>query len=103
MKIEIFPAKIGDCFLISYGNNYEKHILMNLLTKEELLMLENLNLENTFFFGLHASNVIPIYGFLGEKKQDMIADLKKGLASLKDSYLNKKPLKDSEGRVVGAH
>lgn len=71
--------------------------------KEELLMLENLNLENTFFFGLHASNVIPIYGFLGEKKQDMIADLKKGLASLKDSYLNKKPLKDSEGRVVGAH
>lgn len=29
MKIEIFPAKIGDCFLISYGNNYEKHILID--------------------------------------------------------------------------
>ncbi|WP_432205462.1 radical SAM protein (plasmid) [Cetobacterium somerae] len=68
--------------------------------KEELLMLENLNLENTFFFGLHTSNVIPVYGFLGEKKQDMITDLKNGLASLNESYLNKKPLKDSEGRII---
>lgn len=71
--------------------------------KEELLMLENLDLENTFFFGLHTSNVIPVYGFLGEKKQDIITDLKNGLASLNEAYLNKKPLKDSEGRIVGSN
>lgn len=71
--------------------------------KEELLMLENLDLENTFFFGLHTSNVIPVYGFLGGKKQDMITDLKNGLASLNEAYLNKKPLKDSEGRIVGSN
>lgn len=29
MKIEVFPAKIGDSFLVSYGNNYEKHILID--------------------------------------------------------------------------
>lgn len=68
--------------------------------KEELLMLENLNLENTFFFGLHTSNVIPVYGFLGEKKQNMITDLKNGLASFNEAYLNKKPLKDFEGRII---
>lgn len=29
MKVEIFPAKIGDSFLISYGRDYEKHILID--------------------------------------------------------------------------
>lgn len=29
MRIEIFPSKTGDSFLISYGNHYEKHILID--------------------------------------------------------------------------
>jgi ribonuclease BN (tRNA processing enzyme) len=29
MKIEIFPANIGDSFLISYGKDYEKHLLID--------------------------------------------------------------------------
>lgn len=29
MKVEIFPANIGDSFLISYGTDYEKHILID--------------------------------------------------------------------------
>lgn len=50
MKIEIFPDKIGDSFLISYGQNYEKHILIDggypdtymSYIKKKLLELKNL-------------------------------------------------------------
>ncbi|MGL5545282.1 MAG: radical SAM protein [Cetobacterium sp.] len=80
------------------GNFIENNVGENI--KEELLMLQNLNLEKTFFFGLHTSNVIPVYGFLGDKKEEMIQDLLNGLSSLNEEYLNKKPTKDSEGRII---
>lgn len=80
------------------GNFIENNVGENI--KEELLMLQNLNLEKTFFFGLHTSNVIPVYGFLGDKKEEMIQDLLNGLSSLNEEYLNKKPIKDSEGRII---
>lgn len=80
------------------GNFIENNVGENI--KEELLMLQNLDLEKTFFFGLHTSNVIPVYGFLGDKKEEMIKDLLNGLSSLNEEYLNKKPIKDSEGRII---
>lgn len=47
--------------------------------KEELLFLEHLELENTWFFGLHPSNAVPVTGRLQEDKAHMIKKLTEGL------------------------
>jgi radical SAM superfamily enzyme YgiQ (UPF0313 family) len=68
--------------------------------EEEIEMLSGLNLNNTYFFGLHTSNVIPVHGMLPEKKDEMIAALKHGLNSIKAEYLDAHLEKDSEGALI---
>jgi radical SAM superfamily enzyme YgiQ (UPF0313 family) len=68
--------------------------------KEELEMLKRLELNDTLFFGLHTSNVIPINGSLPNDKDELIDYLEKGLAKLPERILNSKPEKGHEGRAI---
>ncbi|MBP2034026.1 radical SAM superfamily enzyme YgiQ (UPF0313 family) [Clostridium algifaecis] len=67
--------------------------------EEEIEMLSGLNLDNTYFFGLHTSNVIPVQGLLPEKKNEMIATLKDGLNSIRVEYLDAHLKKGAEGSI----
>lgn len=67
--------------------------------EEEIEMLSGLTLENTYFFGLHTSNVIPVHGRLPEKKDEMIAALKDGLNSIRAEYLDAHLKKGAEGSI----
>lgn len=67
--------------------------------EEEIEMLSGLNLSNTYFFGLHTSNVIPVHGMLPENKNEMIAKLKDGLNSIKAEYLDAHLEKGAEGAI----
>ncbi|WP_010236538.1 radical SAM protein [Clostridium arbusti] len=67
--------------------------------EEEIEMLSGLNLDNTYFFGLHTSNVIPVHGILPEKKDEMIATLKDGLNSIRVGYLDGHLKKGAEGNI----
>ncbi|MCH4156476.1 MAG: radical SAM protein [Muribaculaceae bacterium] len=68
--------------------------------REELEMLKRLELDNTVFFGLHTSNVIPVNGNLPKDKDALIDYLEKGLAKIPDRILNSKPNKGYEGRAI---
>lgn len=68
--------------------------------EEEIEMLSGINLENTYFFGLHTSNVIPVQGLLSEKKNEMIATLKNGLNSIRVEYLDAHLKKGAEGSIL---
>jgi radical SAM superfamily enzyme YgiQ (UPF0313 family) len=68
--------------------------------KEELEMLKRLELNNTIFFGLHTSNVIPVNGSLPKDKKELIDYLEKGLTKIPDRILNSKPEKGFEGRAI---
>jgi radical SAM superfamily enzyme YgiQ (UPF0313 family) len=67
--------------------------------EEEIELLQGLELNNTFFFGLHTSNVIPVYGMIPENKNEMIDALKNGLNSIKSEYLDSHPQKGIEGSI----
>jgi radical SAM superfamily enzyme YgiQ (UPF0313 family) len=68
--------------------------------KEELEMLKRLELNDTIFFGLHTSNVIPINGRLPIDKKELIDYLEKGLVKIPDKILSSKPEKGFEGRAI---
>ncbi|BCG61131.1 radical SAM protein [Paenibacillus sp. URB8-2] len=67
--------------------------------EEEIETLKGLNLDYTYFFGLHTSNIIPVHGMLPDKKDEMIAALKEGLNSIGGEYLDGHLKKGVEGRV----
>lgn len=62
-------------------------------------MLSELDLDNTYFFGLHTSNIIPVHGMLPEKKDEMVAALKDGLNSIRAEYLDVHLKKGAEGSI----
>lgn len=66
---------------------------------EEIEFLKRLNLENTYFFGYHTSNIIPVGGFINDEKEKMLATLNRGMKSIRKDVLNCHPLKGSEGNI----
>jgi coproporphyrinogen III oxidase-like Fe-S oxidoreductase len=68
--------------------------------REELEMLKRLELNNTIFFGLHTSNVIPVNGNLPNDKKALIDYLERGLSKIPERILNSKPEKGFEGRAI---
>ncbi|MDT3428838.1 radical SAM superfamily enzyme YgiQ (UPF0313 family) [Paenibacillus forsythiae] len=82
---------------LSQGLFKENTLRQNI--EEEIEMLSGLDLEHTYFFGLHTSNVIPVHGMLPQKKDHMIARLKNGLSSIRAEYLDAHPEKGAEGSV----
>lgn len=67
---------------------------------EELEMLKCLELNNTIFFGLHTSNVIPIAGTLPEDKCELLSLLERGMKTIPARILNSKPEKGYEGKAI---
>lgn len=67
--------------------------------EEEIEMLSRLDLNDTYFFGVHTSNVIPVHGVLSENKDEMLVTLKKGLKSIRPEFLDIHLEKDAEGGV----
>lgn len=80
------------------GKFTENTLGQNLM--EELEMLKRLELNNTVFFGLHTSNVIPVNGNLPQDKEELIDYLEKGLSKIPERILNSKPEKGYEGRAI---
>ncbi|SHK02520.1 radical SAM protein [Desulforamulus aeronauticus] len=68
--------------------------------EEEILMLSGLDLNGSYFYGRHVSNIIPVYGMLPEKKEEMLTTLKNGLSSVKAEYLDAHLKKGSEGNII---
>ena len=56
--------------------------------EEERLFLENLDLSNTRFFGLHPSNAIGLNGILPADKSRMLRELDNGLNLIETRYLD---------------
>lgn len=67
---------------------------------EEIEFLKHLNLNNTTFFGLHTSNVIPVLGVLPKDKETMLEELEDGMSSYSQAVLNSRPKKGYQGKVL---
>lgn len=67
--------------------------------EEEIKLIEGLDLNDTLFFGLHTSNVIPVYGLLAQKKDEMLTTLREGLIEIPEEFLNSRPEKGLEGAI----
>ena len=63
-------------------------------------MLKRLELEDTVFYGLHTSNVIPVSGLLPRDKDLLVKRLENGLARIPERYLNSHPEKGYEGMSI---
>lgn len=68
--------------------------------EEELEMVKRLELDNTFFFGQHMSNVVPISGMMPMDKDSIIKHLEEGMNKISPSVLNSRPTKGYEGQAI---
>lgn len=80
------------------GEFKENSVKQNII--EEIEFLSRLNLNNTYFFGYHTSNAIPIGGFLNEDKEQILNSLHKGMESISKDILDSHPEKGSEGNII---
>jgi radical SAM superfamily enzyme YgiQ (UPF0313 family) len=67
---------------------------------EELEILKRLKLNGTVFYGMHTSNVIPMYGTLPIDQEKMIERLERGMFSIPKETLNSRPQKGYEGAAI---
>lgn len=67
---------------------------------EEIEMLRRIEAGDTYFYGLHTSNVIPVHGLVGDKKEEMLQTLEDGMESIAPRYLNSRPEKGYEGAAI---
>ena len=67
--------------------------------EEEELLLNNLALEDTCFFGVHPSNVLPMRGFLPRDKDAMLEAIQEMRAHM-GSRLNERPIRTGEGGIL---
>lgn len=52
---------------------------------EEKLLIENLDLPEAYFWGLHPMDSTPVAGILGEKKADMVRKLERAISSIDEA------------------
>lgn len=65
---------------------------------EEEILLQNIELRDTLFFGLHPSNVLRLYGRLPDDKDALLREIKAQKIKLEDK-LDSKPIRRSEGSI----
>ncbi len=70
-----------------------------LLLDEQELFLERLDLEDSLYFGLHPSNVVPMRGRLPEDKTDLLAEVAEMRRRLEES-LDTCPVRGDEGAIL---
>ena len=67
--------------------------------EEEEALLERLALKDTYFFGAHPSNVLPMRGVLPRDRDAMLGALRETRIRM-GSKLNERPLRAGEGGIV---
>ena len=69
------------------------------LLDEQERLIRRLDLNNTYYFGSHPSNLVPMQGRLPEQKQDMIDVIRETREALR-TQLDTFPLRGGEGAVL---
>ena len=69
------------------------------LLDEQERLIRRLDLRNTYYFGSHPSNLVPMQGRLPEQKQDMIDVIRETREALR-TQLDTFPLRGGEGAVL---
>ena len=69
------------------------------LLDEQERLIRRLDLNNTYYFGSHPSNLVPMQGRLPEQKQDMIDVIRETREALR-THLDMFPLRGGEGAVL---
>ena len=67
--------------------------------EEEECLLENLKLHGSYFFGLHPSNVVQVYGVLDRDQEKLLNEVRRRREALQD-VLDLRPLRGGEGAVL---
>jgi radical SAM superfamily enzyme YgiQ (UPF0313 family) len=67
--------------------------------EEEELLLKRLTLDETYFFGVHPSNVLPMRGILPRDKEAMLEAIREMRAHM-GSRLNERPIRTGEGGIL---
>ena len=68
--------------------------------REEIAFLEELDLKDCIFFGLHVSNPVPVIGRLPEDKAQLLWELRDGMNRIPKNKLDSHPSKGAEGRIL---
>ena len=69
-----------------------------LLNEQERLLCQ-LNLKDTYYFGSHPSNIVPMQGYLPGQKQEMLAAIRETREQLRP-HLNEFPKRGGEGSIL---
>ena len=69
------------------------------LLDEQERLIRRLDLRNTYYFGSHPSNLVPMQGRLPQQKQDMIDVIRETREALR-TQLDMFPLRGGEGAVL---
>ena len=67
--------------------------------EEEELLLNRLTLEDTYFFGVHPSNVLPMRGLLPRDREAMLNAIQEMRAKM-GRRLNERPIRTGEGGIL---
>ena len=67
--------------------------------EEEECLLENLKLHGSYFFGLHPSNIVQVYGVLDRDQEKLTGEVRRRKEELRD-VLDLRPLRGGEGAVL---
>ena len=68
--------------------------------EEEIAFLEGLELQDCVFFGMHVSNPVPVLGMLPRDKEELLRQLREGMAGIPEERLKSHPQKGAEGRLL---
>lgn len=58
------------------------------MLEEEKVLIEGLQLPDTYFWAAHSLDVVSLQGWLGESKQEMLSELEQALSTLSDDIIH---------------
>ena len=61
--------------------------------------MAQLDLKDTYYFGSHPSNIVPMQGYLPDQKQEMLAAIRETREQL-HPHLNEFPKRGGEGSIL---
>lgn len=88
-----------DLYDLMHGGGFRENTYGELI-KEYIAMLSQLRLTNTFYYGLHPSNAIPIDGQLPDEQGRLVGMLRQFLLIFPDALLDRPPVRGAEGGVL---
>ena len=68
--------------------------------EEEEAFLKALDVDDCFYFGLHPSNIVGLYGNLGTERRKMLAAIERKRKSLREAQISSRPVRRGEGAIV---